>query len=62
MSKKGSSRSVNEHIRDSIRRNKDQTEKAAIDQLKADLTNAFAAPETSYKPLTASEVIARNRT
>ena len=33
----------------------------AINRLKAELTRAFAAPEESYRPLTAAEVIARNR-
>lgn len=53
MSKSGSSRTVGEPIRDSILRDKDRAERAAIDQLKAELSNAFAAPETSYQPLTA---------
>jgi len=32
------------------------------DVFKSELTHAFAAPESSYQPLTAAEVIARNRT
>ena len=31
-------------------------------RLKAERGQAFAAPEASYRPLTAAEVIARNRT
>ena len=32
-----------------------------FERLKAELTSAFAAPEASYQPLTAADVIARNR-
>lgn len=42
-----------------IRRDK---EREAFDRLKAELNRVFAAPEDSYNPLTAAEVIARNRT
>ena len=44
-----------------IRRDKERAEREAVDRLKAELNRAFAAPEESYKPLTAAEVIARNR-
>jgi antitoxin ParD1/3/4 len=57
----GSYENVSEYIRDLIRRDKDRVEREAFDRLKAELTHAFAAPEDSYKPLTAAEVIARNR-
>ena len=52
---------VSEYIRDLIRRDKERAEREAFDRLKAELTRAFAAPEDSYKQLTATEVIARNR-
>jgi len=52
---------VSEYIRDLIRRDKERTEHEAFDRLKAELTQAFAAPESSYQPLTAADVIARNR-
>lgn len=58
----GSYENVSEYIRDLIRRDKERAEKEAFDRLKAELAYAFAAPETSYEPLTAAEVIARNRT
>lgn len=58
----GSYENVSEYIRDLIRRDKERVEQEAFDRLKAELTHAFAAPESSYKPLTAAEVIARNRT
>ena len=52
---------VSEYIRDLIRRDKERVEAEAFDRLKAELTLAFAAPEQSYRPLTADDVIARNR-
>lgn len=58
----GAYENVSEYIRDLIRRDKERTEKEAFDRLKAELTHAFSAPEDSYKPLSAAEVIARNRT
>ena len=47
--------------RDLIRRDKEPVEAEAFERLKAELTHAFAAPEETYKPLTAAEVIVRNR-
>jgi putative addiction module CopG family antidote len=58
----GSYENVSEYIRDLIRRDKERVEKEAFERLKAELSQAFAAPESSYEPLTAAEVIARNRT
>jgi Arc/MetJ-type ribon-helix-helix transcriptional regulator len=52
---------VSEYVRDLIRRDKERTETEAFDRLKAELTRAFAAPESSYHPLTAADVIARNK-
>ncbi len=57
----GAYENVSEYIRDLIRRDKARVEQAAFDRLKAELAHAFAAPEAHYKPLTADEVIARNR-
>lgn len=58
----GSYENVSEYIRDLIRRDKDRIDRKLFDRLKAELSQAFAAPESSYQPLTAAEVIARNRT
>lgn len=58
----GAYENVSEYIRDLIRRDKERVEREAFDRLKAELTHAFAAPEDSFKPLTAAKVIARNRT
>ena len=57
----GAYENVSEYIRDLIRRDKARREQEAFDRLKAELTQAFAAPESSYVELTAAEVIARNR-
>ncbi len=62
VSESGSYENVSEYIRDLIRRDKDRAEQEAFDRLKAELTHAYAAPETAYQPLTAADVIARNRT
>ncbi|HSP23801.1 MAG TPA: transcriptional regulator [Saliniramus sp.] len=57
----GAYENVSEYMRDLIRRDKERADREAFDRLKAELTRAFAAPEEGYKPLTAAEVIARNR-
>lgn len=57
----GAYENISEYVRDLIRRDKERREQESFDRLKAELTHAFAAPESSYVPLTAAEVIARNR-
>lgn len=57
----GAYENISEYVRDLIRRDKERTECEAFDRLKAELTRAFGVPEESYRPLTAAEVIARNR-
>jgi putative addiction module CopG family antidote len=57
----GAYENISEYVRDLIRRDKERREQEAFDRLKAELTQAFAAPEESYVALTAAEVIARNR-
>ncbi len=52
---------VSEYVRDLIRRDKERAEAQAFDRLKAELSHAFAAPESSYQPLSAAEVIERNK-
>ena len=37
------------------------SDREAFERLKAELTRAFAAPDDSYHPLSASDVIARNK-
>ena len=58
----GTYENVSEYMRDLIRRDKERVENDAFERLKAELTQAYSAPESAYKTLTASEVIARNRT
>ena len=57
----GAYENISEYIRDLIRRDKERVEQEAFERLRAELAHAFAAPESSYEPLTAAEVIARNR-
>ena len=57
----GDYENISEYVRDLIRRDKERAEREVFDRLKAELTRAFAAPEERYGPLTAAEVIARNR-
>ena len=52
---------MSEYIRDLIRRDKERTEQQAFERLKAELTRGFAAPDSSYAPLSAADVIARNQ-
>lgn len=57
----GDYESVSEYIRDLIRRDKARKEQQAFERLKAELHQAFDAPASSYRPLTAADIIARNR-
>lgn len=57
----GSYENVSEYVRDLIRRDKEQVEQAAFLRLKAELDQAFAAPDDAYAPLDADTVILRNR-
>jgi putative addiction module CopG family antidote len=58
----GAYENVSEYMRDLIRCDKEHAEREAFSRLKAELAHAYAAPESTYKPLTAADVIARNRT
>lgn len=55
----GSYETVGEYVRDLIRRDKERSEREAFERLEAELSRAFAAPDDSYRPLTASDVMAR---
>jgi len=57
----GSYENVSEYIRDLIRRDKEREQAASFDRLKAELVHAFAAPEDTYQPLSAADVIKRNQ-
>jgi antitoxin ParD1/3/4 len=57
----GAYENVSEYVRDLIRRDKERAESEAFERLKAELTRAFAAPESTYRSLSADEVIQRNQ-
>lgn len=57
----GAYENVSEYMRDLIRRDLERMDQEAFERLKAELQLAFSAPESSYKPLTAAEVIERNQ-
>jgi putative addiction module CopG family antidote len=60
--KNGQYENVSEYMRDLIRRDKERSEREAFERLKAELIQAYAAPAESYRPMTAADIIARNRT
>ncbi len=53
--------SVSAYVEDLIRRDMASQEVAAFTQLQVELVAGVTAPETSYHPSSAAEVIARNR-
>lgn len=57
----GTYENVSEYVRDLIRRDKERKETETYERLRAELTHAYAAPEESYHPLTAADIINRNR-
>ena len=54
-------RSVSAYVEELIRCDMAGREAAAFKQLQAELAAGFSAPESSYHPSSAAEVIARNR-
>jgi Arc/MetJ-type ribon-helix-helix transcriptional regulator len=52
---------VSEYVRDLIRRDKARAEGETFERLKAELTYAFAAPDSAYKPLDAETVLRRGQ-
>jgi putative addiction module CopG family antidote len=60
VSQEGNYENVSEYVRDLIRRDKERSEGEAFERLKAELKQAFASPESSFKTITASDVISRN--
>ncbi len=50
---------VSEYVRDLIRRDKARAEAERFEQLKAELTHAFAAPDSAYRALNVEDVLAR---
>ena len=56
----GTYENVSEYIRDLIRRDKERVEAERLVVLQAELTAAFAAPESDYQPLDPNIIFARN--
>jgi Arc/MetJ-type ribon-helix-helix transcriptional regulator len=56
----GSYENVSEYVRDLIRRDMARADAESFERLRAELTRAFAAPDSTYRPLAADEVIRRN--
>jgi len=61
VSEDGAYENVSEYMRDLIRRDMERKEQEAFERLKAELAQAFAAPDSSYRKLTAAELLARNK-
>ena len=57
----GNYENVSEYVRDLIRRDKERLESKSFERLKAELQRAFAAPDDTYHPLSAAEVIEKNK-
>lgn len=57
----GAYENVSEYVRDLIRRDMARAEADAFDRLKAELQQAFAAPDDSFRPLDADAVIRGGR-
>ena len=57
----GTYENVSEYVRDLIRHDREKAERKAFERLTAELTRAFQAPEDTFLPLSAAEVIARNK-
>ena len=53
--------SVSEYVRDLIRRERESKDQAQFERLKTELKLAFSAPDSSYHPLSAADVIQRNQ-
>jgi Arc/MetJ-type ribon-helix-helix transcriptional regulator len=56
----GAYENISEYVRDLIRRDKERADAEAFTRLKAELSKAFAAPDSAYKALDADTVIKRN--
>jgi len=57
----GAYENVSEYVRDLIRRDRERADAEQFARLKAELTRAFASPDTNFATLDAESVISRNR-
>ncbi|MBT3195433.1 MAG: addiction module antitoxin [Candidatus Ruthia sp.] len=56
----GSYENISEYVRSLIRDDKKRFEQEAFERLKAELTLAFSAPDSSYSKLSAEDIFNRN--
>lgn len=61
VSESGAYENVSEYVRDLIRRDMARADADAFERLRAELQQAFSAPDDSYRSLDADTVIQRNR-
>lgn len=52
---------VSEYLRDLIRNDQAHAEQQAFKRLKAELALAYAAPDASYEPTSAADIVRRKR-
>lgn len=57
----GAHETANDYVCDLIRREMERAEAGALHRLEMKLVQAYASPDSDYAPLTAGEVVARNR-
>ena len=60
VSETGSYENVSEYVRDLIRRDKERAEEEAFQRLKAELQQAFAAPDSAFVEVTLDDFLARH--
>ena len=60
VSHEGAYETISEYVRDLIRRDKERVEREAVERIKLELKQAYAAPDDRYAALCADDVIARN--
>lgn len=52
---------ASEYVRDLIRRDKEEVERAALNRLKAELKRGFESPQSDFQSISLSSVLKRNR-
>ncbi|WP_421852604.1 ribbon-helix-helix domain-containing protein [Novosphingobium sp.] len=57
----GAFENVSEYVRHLIRQDMEKAEQERFEKLKAELAIAFSAPASSYRTVTADDIIARHR-
>ena len=57
----GTYENISEYVRDLIRRDKERTEQQAFETLRAELKLAFAAPDSDYIALSATDITGNHK-